>query len=163
MNQLALFPEAPGAAPAAPAPNHTAPLTRVPVAPAEPACGPSFIVAGWRVRRVGATWQATKPADSCWTAGAYCPRVLRAMLAHRSPALRVDDLPADLAARGFERDVRPGYDHWIHWPAGSYSACLATLELNIAACRRMRPPAEFLAEYRAEQAAKGKKKTRRAA
>jgi hypothetical protein len=164
----------------APAPQHTAPGRGAPPAPPEPVEGPAFYVGGWKIWRVTGWpfggkqmhgWQAAKPADtdrSRGVFGGYCPRVLRAYLSAVSPRLRPDDLPADLYARGFERDVRPGFTHWIHWPAGSYSACLPTLELNIAACRLMRTSEEFLAQYRAEQAAavrakKDKRRARRAA
>jgi hypothetical protein len=167
--QLALFQDAP-----------TAPPARVvgPVALPAPSYGPAFYVGGWKVWRVEGWpfgggqmhgWQACKPADvvPVPTHGGYSPRVLRAWLAGLSPRLRPDDLPTDLYARGFERDVRPGYTHWIHWPAGSYSACLDSLERNIAACRKMKTQPEFLAQYRAEQAAmlkaKKDKRTRRAA
>ena len=136
---------------------------------AEPTPAPDhpghFYVAGLRVRcgspaaGPGQGWRSQRLADApdYWPVSGHAPYTLRQMW---ETWARAEGLPLDLYVRGWARDARPDYGHWLHWPAGHVSMCLASLELNIAGARQMRP----MSEHRARaQAAAAPKKTRRAA
>lgn len=142
--------------------------------PAAPTDHPGhFFAAGWRIWYVedmpygGAQmhgWRAARIDDApdAPISGAYSPAALRRMLDGWAKAV---GLPMDLYARGWQRDGRPGYTHWLHWPENGVSCCFDDLDRNIAAARRMRPLSELRARAEAarQAAQKPAKKTRRAA
>lgn len=152
--QLSLFEE-----PAAPAPT-----------------GPTvFYCGGWRIVKVedhpfggeGESrqmygWALFRINGEDMRYAAWCPRAVREMV---ETWARVSGLPLDLLAKGWQRDERPGYEHWLHWPGEGASCCLETLEANIAAARKRRPMSELVAwaEARRQAETKKTKKTRRAA
>ena len=153
MRQLSLFD---ATAPALPA--HTDPET--------PAPGAAFFVGGWRVWKVGLTfgpdtdhgWHLSR-RDGPRLCGAHCPRSLREMM---TTSARVAGLPNDLHARGWQRDERPEFAHWLHWPENGVSICRwPTLEENIAAARPMRPLSELHAWAEVKRAAAEAKKTKK--
>ena len=130
-----------------------------------------FFAGGLRIARgapsqpLGVGWRSARIADApdYWPAAAYSPAALRRMWEMQA---RGAGLPLDLYVRGWRRDTRADYGHWLDWPGNGVSCCLATLDLNIAAARVMRPMSELRAwaERRAAwRAAQPAKKIRRRA